>query len=91
MSILNRPVVTLNQSLQPIGTVNVERAMALLYTQKAYAVKFDEQNVIRFPGGQVPVPEIIAIPSASFFKLRPVALNRQNVFSRDQYCCMYCH
>lgn len=85
-----RQVLTLNQSFQPLGTVSVERAMALLYTRRAYVVKFDGEGVIGFPGGSISIPEIIAIPSANFYHQRKPNVSRQNVFKRDQYCCLYC-
>lgn len=82
-------VIILSSGYQPIGKVSVERAICLLYLEKAYSVK-DSDKVVRSVSKTIPIPLVLILPDTKYVKLRNVAYSANAVKKRDNYTCVYC-
>ncbi len=86
---LNRKVLVLNQNYEPLTISTVKRAIILMYSQKVEMVeKYDA--VIHSVSTSMPCPSVIRLHSYIHKPFREVALNRKNIFKRDQHTCQYC-
>ncbi|HDM75681.1 MAG TPA: HNH endonuclease [Deltaproteobacteria bacterium] len=90
MSLLNRAVLVLNQSYEPLHICDVKRAIILIVTQKASLVKTVNHQVIRTVSQEFPVPSVIRIQRYVNIKYWEPVLSKENIFRRDRYTCQYC-
>lgn len=91
MDILSEPVLVLNASFMPISIKPVRDAICMILLDKAQVIKSINDTFIRSEKLKIPVPRIISIASyyqSPFKKPKP---NRQNIFQRDNYTCVYCN
>jgi len=90
LTVINFPVLVLNQSYEPLNVCRVRRAIVLLYQNKAEMLE-NGSGFIHSSDCEFPVPSVIRL--ASMIK-RPHhfgrKLTRFEVFRRDQYICQYC-
>lgn len=89
MDLLQRSVVALNGSFQPIGYISIERAICLIYSKKAYTIK-DTERVVRSAQLSIPVPEIIVVPNVRYIKPQRTPFTKRSMLERDNYKCVYC-
>ena len=82
-------VLVLNANYEPIHVCNLRRAMGLILMDKASLVA-NGRGVIHAASRSFPRPSVIRL-SKMIHRPRPtVALNRREVFRRDNYTCQYC-
>lgn len=86
---LNRPVLVLNQSYEPLNVCRARRAVVLVIGGKAEMVE-NGSGFIHSTSGLFPLPSVIRL----FYMIkrpRPQPkLTRAEVFNRDRYICQYC-
>lgn len=88
-TILNRPVLLLNQNYEPMSVVNVKKAVVLYYLKK---VEFIEKDglYIRSVNTAIPVPSVVRLINYKFIARKRILLTRRNIIKRDNYACQYC-
>ncbi len=89
-SLLNLPVLVLNQNYEPLNICRARRAIVLLYERKAEMLE-NGVGCVRGVTQDFPVPSVIRLP---YLVKRPFRtgrkLTRLEVFNRDSYTCQYC-
>ena len=90
MSVLNLPVLVLNQNYEPLNVCRARRAVVLLYQSKAEMLE-DGVGYVHTAHSDFQIPSVIRLP---YLVKRPFRtgrkLSRLEVFSRDNYSCQYC-
>jgi 5-methylcytosine-specific restriction endonuclease McrA len=85
-----RRVLVLNATLEPLNTVSVPRAVALLLSDKAELIEAAEAR-LRSQCLTLPMPLVIRLVTYVQIPHRmPLRVTRCGVFSRDHYTCQYC-
>ena len=80
----------LNSTFQPLSLATPQRALSLLLDKKINVLK-ESNNKLRSANQSILIPKVgvltyyVKAPYA-----RRVALNRENIFIRDSFCCQYC-
>ncbi len=87
--ILRRTLV-LNQNYYPLGTISWQRAISLLYENKADLIEEYEDDIIRSVSTEMRKPAVIHLRSWVKGKLIGIRFNKSNVFLRDKGRCQYC-
>lgn len=83
-------VLVLNTTYEPLNTVSLPRAVALLLADKAEIVEAAEAR-LRSQHLTLPVPLVIRLVTYVRIPRRlPLAVTRRAVLSRDNYVCQYC-
>jgi len=86
---LNRKVLVLNQSYEPLSVCQARRAVIMVLIGKAEIVeKHDEK--INSVSMSIPLPSIVRLSLFVRAFKRDVALNRKNILKRDNFTCQYC-
>jgi len=86
---VNRSVLVLNQSYEPLDVCRVRRAVVLLYQGKAEMLE-NGLGFIHSANYSFPLPSVIKL---AYFIKRPrpqKKLTRFEIFRRDHYTCQYC-
>jgi 5-methylcytosine-specific restriction endonuclease McrA len=86
---MDRPVLLLNASYEPLNVCNTKRAMGLLMMNKAEII-LNGRGVIRTPSTTVLRPSVIRL---AYMVSRPrprVRLTKREILRRDHYTCQYC-
>jgi 5-methylcytosine-specific restriction endonuclease McrA len=90
LSVLNLPVLVLNQNYEPLNVCRARRAVVLLYQSKAEMLE-NGVGYIHTANSDFQVPSVIRLP---YLVKRPFRtgrkLSRLEVFNRDNYSCQYC-
>ncbi len=84
-------VLVLSNTYQPLYTVNVEKAVTMLYLGKAVSVQ-DTDAIIRSPSIIMRIPMAIrllvkVVVRRTMEAIRP---SRAAIFKRDKHTCQYC-
>jgi len=87
---LDRHVLVLNQSYEPLGVCNVRRAVVLLYLRKAEIIEPLNHLYLRSVSMQIPVPSIVRLLLYKRVPVRKIVLSRKNILIRDSFQCQYC-
>ena len=90
MSTLGGHVLVLNQDYQALSVCSVERAMVLVFLQKAELVADRTDRFIRSARSQHPWPTVVRLRRYIRVPYRRVLLTRRNVLRRDSHRCQYC-
>lgn len=86
---LNRPVLVLNQSYEPLNICRVRRAVVLINQGKAEMLE-NGLGFIHSVNNIFPLPSVIKL-AHMIKRPRPERkLTRLGVFHRDHYTCQYC-
>lgn len=87
--ILNKKVLLLNQSYQPLMTLSAKRAIILSFSNKVDVIEeYSEQvNSIAL---SIFLPSIIRLKNYVRFTKKNIPLNRKNILKRDNHTCQYC-
>ncbi len=87
-----RKVLLLNASFEPLGIVNIPRAVRLVWKGTAETVELDGNRVLRSQHFAFPCPSVIRLVTyVNVRKHRSSAGNlRTKIFIRDHYRCQYC-
>ncbi|MCS6789581.1 MAG: HNH endonuclease [Bacteroidia bacterium] len=83
-------VLVLNYDYQPVHITTWKRAFTLLYLRKAELVEARAGRVLRTVRKEYPWPSIIRLLRYVPAPYKQVPLNRQNIFRRDGFRCVYC-
>jgi len=88
-SILNRKVLVLNQSYEPLMVINAKRAIVLIIKDKVKMLEKYSEN-IRSVQNSFDLPSVIRLNFYVHLKYKDIVLNRRNILKRDDYRCQYC-
>jgi len=83
-------VLVLNATFEPLNTVSVPRAVALLLADKAEIVEAAEAR-LRSQHMTLPVPLVIRL--VTYVRIphkMPLTVTRRGVLNRDNFTCQYC-
>ena len=88
-AILNRRVLVLNQSYEPLMVIGAKRAIILLLSEKVdslenYREKIHSTYLI------LPLPSVIRLREYARIKRKEIVLSRKNILKRDNHTCQYC-
>jgi len=83
-------VLVLNQDYQAITLCSPERAFVLVYLNKAELISVNSKRKMRSVSQEFTFPSIIRLNRYITLPYKKVSLNRQNIFKRDGYHCVYC-
>ena len=87
--ILNRKVLVLNQSYEPLMVINAKRAIILVIKDKVEMIEKYAES-IRSVRSQFNLPSVIKLNFYIHLKYKDVVLNRTNLLKRDIQKCQYC-
>jgi len=83
-------VLVLNATFEPLNTVSVPRAVALLLADKAEIVEAAEAR-LRSQHLTLPLPVVIRLVTyVRIPRMMPLAVTRRGVLNRDKHTCQYC-
>jgi len=89
---INKAVLVLNASYEPVSICRAKNALKLLV--KGAAVTEEDYGVEVYPGnGHHPVillPCVIRLRNYKKIPIRISILTRPNIYARDRYLCQYC-
>ena len=86
---LNKKVLLLNQSYQPLMTVEAKRAIILSFTDKVEVLeRYSEQ--VHSVNLSIYVPSVLRLKEYVRFNKKRIPLSRKNILQRDNYICQYC-
>lgn len=90
--ILTRKVLLLNASFEALGTVDVARAVRLVWKGAAQTIERDGERVLRSQHFTFPVPSVIRLVEYIDVRKRRNASGgmRARVLMRDKFRCQYC-
>ncbi len=89
MPLLNRPVLVLNQSYEPIQVCSVRRAIVLVFRGRAEVIEALDLYV-RTVSERFPVPSVVRLGLYVRVAPKQLALSKKNVLKRDGHRCQYC-
>ncbi|MDP6776249.1 MAG: HNH endonuclease [Candidatus Latescibacteria bacterium] len=86
---LNRAVLVLNQSYEPVHVCTVRRAIILVFRGRAEVIE-SLDTCIRSVSAQFPVPSVVRL--AIYVRIAPkkLSLSKRNILKRDGHQCQYC-
>ncbi len=87
---LNKKVLVLNQSYEPITVCSAKKAFILLFLMKAEIVARREDHLIRTIKDIYPYPSVIRLANYIRLPYKKVELSRKNILRRDSHQCQYC-
>jgi len=86
---LQRPVLVLNASYEPVHVCAARRALVLLLKGVATTEEATPHQV-HSAHASIPLPSVIRLLEYRRIPHQPRALSRKNIFLRDGYTCQYC-
>ena len=89
---LTRKVLLLNASYEPLGTVDVARAVRLVWKGSAQTIELDGNRVLRSQRFSFPSPSVIRLVEYVDVRTRQSrsASKRARILMRDRHRCQYC-
>lgn len=87
---MNGAVLVLNQDYRALSVASVERAVILVYLQKAEMVAAKADRFIHSVSTSIPWPSVVRLKRYVRVPYRKVMLTRRNVLRRDGHRCQYC-
>jgi 5-methylcytosine-specific restriction endonuclease McrA len=85
-SIINKAVLVLNSSYEPVSITRAKNALKLLV--KGTAVAEEDYGIEVYPG--IMLPSVIRLRNYKRIPIRISILTRANIYARDHYLCQYC-
>lgn len=85
--------LVLNAATIPVSIVSWQRAVTLIFAEKAVAVANYDDQLRSSSGFTMPKPSVIQCTGSDFMPkrfTRELPFSRRNVYIRDKGCCMYC-
>ncbi len=86
---LNRRVLVLNQSYEPIMVIGAKRAIILILSEKVDALE-NYKELIRSAYLTLPLPSVIKLKQYAKIRRKDIVLSRKNILKRDNHTCQYC-
>ena len=91
MSYKYTKALVLDSSYLPRSIITTERAFVITYKGNAQIVaEHPESFKLVNPNLDIKKPSIIRVPKYVNLKHQKVPLNRENIYKRDNYTCVYC-
>src|SRR3979411_2614968 len=87
---LQKPVLVLNASYEPINVCAARRALVLVLKGVASAEE-ESLHAVHSSRKSVRVPSLIRLLEYRRIPHQSRALSRKNILMRDRYTCQYCH
>ena len=87
--LLNRSVLVLNQSYEPIHVCTVRRAIILVFRGRAEVIESLDLRV-RSVSSEFPVPSVVRLCLYVRITPKQLALSKRNILKRDGHQCQYC-
>ena len=87
---LQKPVLVLNASYEPINVCAARRALVLVLKGVASAEEITQHSV-HSSRRSIKVPSVIRLLEYRRIPHQTRALSRKNILMRDRYTCQYCH
>jgi 5-methylcytosine-specific restriction endonuclease McrA len=87
---LQKPVLVLNASYEPINICAARRALVLVLKGVASAEELSNQ-AIHSSRKSMKLPSVIRLLEYRRIPHQTRALSRKNILMRDRYTCQYCH
>lgn len=89
---LDGRVLLLNQTYEPLGTVNVARAVIMTFKDTVTVEEYDGNRVLRSVRAEFRVPSVIRRRTYINVRRRREAsgMKRLRIYMRDKYRCQYC-
>ena len=87
---LQKPVLVLNASYEPINICAARRALVLVLKGVASAEE-ESSNAVHSARAAVRLPSVIRLLEYRRIPRQTRALSRKNILMRDRYTCQYCH
>src|SRR5262250_2180461 len=87
---LQKPVLVLNASYEPINICAARRALVLVLKGVASAEE-ESLHAIHSSRNSMRLPSVIRLREYRRIPHQPRALSRKNILMRDRYTCQYCH
>jgi 5-methylcytosine-specific restriction endonuclease McrA len=89
---LNRRVLLLNASYEPLGIISIPRALRLVWKDTAEVVELDGNRVLRSPRFVFPVPSVVRLIEYIDIRKRQGRTGnmRASIILRDRSRCQYC-
>jgi len=81
--------LVLSQSFEPIKIVSWQRAITLLFLNKAEVIEEYDRN-IKTTSLAIKIPSVVRLLNAFRRHKKPVKFSRINIYGRDRYTCQYC-
>ena len=88
-AILNRRVLVLNQSYEPLMVIGAKRAIILLLSEKVDSLE-NYREKIHSTYLTLPLPSVIKLREYARIKRKEIVLSRKNILKRDNHTCQYC-
>jgi len=89
-SVISGRVLILNQSYEPLTVCSVQKAVILLFLQKAEIVVENTRRSIRSVSCTYPFPSVIRLNCYKRIPYKGIMLSRKNIIRRDGHRCQYC-
>src|SRR5215813_176572 len=90
LSRLQKPVLVLNASYEPINICAARRALVLVLKGVASAEEESTHHICS-ARSTVRLPSVIRLLEYRRIPHQTRALSRKNILMRDRYTCQYCH
>ena len=91
-NLVNKAVLVLNASFEPVSITRAKNALKLLV--KGAAVTEEDYGVEIYPGNgihaPIMLPCVIRLRNYKRIPIRISILTRPNIYARDRYLCQYC-
>ncbi len=87
---MNGHVLVLNNDYRALTTCSVERAVVLVFLQKAELVESVPDRYVRSPTIRYPFPSIVRLRAYVRVPYKRVMISRKNILRRDRFRCQYC-
>src|SRR5437773_11815150 len=87
---LQKPVLVLNASYEPINICAARRALVLVLKGVARAEE-ESSHAVHSARAAVRLPSVIRLLEYKRIPRQTRALSRKNILMRDRYTCQYCH
>ena len=88
-AILNRRVLVLNQSYEPLMVIGAKRAIIMLLSEKVDSLE-NYREKIHSTYLNLPLPSVIRLREYARIKRKEIVLSRKNILKRDNHTCQYC-
>ena len=88
-AILNRRVLVLNQSYEPLMVIGAKRAVILLLNEKVDSLE-NYREKIHSAYISLPLPSVINLKHYARIRRKEIVLSRKNFLKRDSHTCQYC-
>jgi 5-methylcytosine-specific restriction endonuclease McrA len=89
--IIERPVLLLNSSYEPIHLITVRRAIILVLAEKAEIVESEKNAFLRSVTIQIESPVVVRLKTYIKIPYRnTITLTRRALMERDHHSCQYC-